>query len=151
MVLGGAAKHRRTADVDVFDGVVRSDVGLGDGGFKGVEVDADEVDGGDAVVGHRALVFRVVAQTEQPAVDERVERLDATVHHFGEAGDLVDRGDGDSRLFDRLGGAAGGDDGDAEAMEFLRERDEPVFIADGDQGTADGDELRRHEVVSLLP
>ena len=50
VVLGRGADHGRAADVDVLDGVFQRHAGLGDGRGEGVEIDADQIDGRDAVL-----------------------------------------------------------------------------------------------------
>jgi hypothetical protein len=50
------------------------DARLGDGLLEGVEVDDDEVDGLDAVLGRLLAMLVVVAQEEESAVDFRFYR-----------------------------------------------------------------------------
>ncbi len=89
MVLRGRADHGRAADVDILDaGVI---VGaFGDGLFKRVQVDHQQVDRADAVFVHRGDMGVVVAQGQQATVDHRVQGLDTAIHHLGKAGDLGD-------------------------------------------------------------
>ena len=114
VVFGGGADHGGAADVDVFDGFFEGGVGFGDGGFKGVEVDDDQVDGLDVVLLHGGEVGGVVAEGEKAAVDEGMEGFDAAVHHFGEAGEVGDVFHGDPGVAEGFGGAAGGDEFDVE-------------------------------------
>ena len=58
VVLGGGADHRRAADVDLLDALVRRGAG-GDGVAERVEVDDDEVERLDAELGELAHVVRV--------------------------------------------------------------------------------------------
>ena len=100
VVFGGAAEHRGAADVDVLDGFLEGDVsGLATVCLEGVEIDHHEVDGLDAVCLRLGDVLRIVAQIEEPAVDLRMEGLDAAIENFGEAGEVGDLGDGDPLLF----------------------------------------------------
>ncbi len=62
---------------------------MGDGLLERVEVHDDEVDRRDALGLHRGDVGGLVAQGEDAAVHPGVQRLDAPVHHLGEAGDLA--------------------------------------------------------------
>jgi hypothetical protein len=98
VVLGGAAQHRRPADVDLLDDLAARDAGLADRLAEPVEVDAQHVDRIDAVLRHRRTMTGVVALAEQAAVDLRVQRLQAPVHQFGEAGVVGDLGDRQARV-----------------------------------------------------
>ncbi len=66
VIFGGGADHRGAADVDVFDRLVKSAVGLGDGLLEGVEVDADEVDGLNVVLLHRGEVSGLSRRARKP-------------------------------------------------------------------------------------
>ena len=50
MVFGGCANHGWTADINILDGVFERAVRIGDGGFKGVEVDHNQIDAIDRVL-----------------------------------------------------------------------------------------------------
>ena len=82
VIFRGAAEHGGAADVDVLDGFLEGDVGLGDGLLEGVEVHDHEVDGQDAVFLGLFLVGFVAAEEEEAAVDFRVEGLDAAIQDF---------------------------------------------------------------------
>ena len=111
---------------------------LGDGRLEGVEVDAHQVDHADAVLLGGRHVRGHVAAREQAAVDARVQRLDAAVHHLGEAGEVVDRADRDAGVGERLGGAAGRDDLDAELVgQRAAELDDAGLVGDGDERALD--------------
>ena len=43
MILRRSADEGHAADVDVFDGISISDIWFGDGLFKGIEIDGNEV------------------------------------------------------------------------------------------------------------
>jgi hypothetical protein len=116
VVLGGRADHARPADVDVLDRLVERHARLAHRLLERVEVDADQVDRLDAVLAHGGHVLGVVAQGEQAAVDLRVQRLDAAVHHLREAGDVGDVGDRELVLAEKLRGPAGADQLDVELV-----------------------------------
>ena len=82
-------------------------------------------------VGLKALVG------EDAAVHARMEGLHAAVEHLGEAGDVLDLGDGDAGLADGRGGRAGGDDLGAGLGEGGGEVDDARLVEDGEEGTAD--------------
>ena len=90
------------------------DAAAGRGRLERVEVHAHEVDELDLVLLRRDHVRRVVAQREQARVELRVQRLDAPAHDLREAREVLDRADLEPGLAQRRGGAAGGDQLDAE-------------------------------------
>ena len=56
-----------------------------------------------------------------------MEGLDAAVEHLGEAGEVADVAHGEAGFAQRAGGAAGGDQFDAEAGERLAKSTRPVL------------------------
>jgi hypothetical protein len=126
-VLGGAAHHGGAADVDVLDRVFQRATGLGHGGFKRVEVDHQQVDGVDAVVLQRRHVLGHIAPRQQAAMHLGVQGLDAAVQHLGEAGDFGHLGHGQALVGQQLGGAAGGDELDAQACSACASSTMPVL------------------------
>ena len=93
-----------------------------------VEVDADEVERLDPVLGERVQVLRQVAPGEDAGVDARVERLHAPAEHLRRRRHLLDasspRGPCSSRY---VGRAARRDELVAEVGEPARELVEPVL------------------------
>ena len=88
MILGRTPQHGGPANVDVLDGVMQMDPGLGHCRLEGVEIHHHQIDGQDAVLAHRGLMHRIAAQVQQPAVNPRVQRLHPTIEHLREAGVL---------------------------------------------------------------
>ena len=123
-VLGGGADHRRPADVDVLDRLRRLRA-LRDGRLEGIEVHDQAIDPLDAEALHRGAVVGVVAKREQPAVDARVQRLHAAVHHLRHAGQRGDVDDRKPGVGERPRGAAGRDDLDAVRDELPRQLHQP--------------------------
>jgi hypothetical protein len=62
-----------------------------------------------------------------------MQRLDAPVHDLGEAREVIDGPDGDTRALELLRGAARGDELDAQLGETGREVDDPALVGDGQQ------------------
>ncbi len=104
-----------------------------DGLAEGVEVDDDEVDRGDPLLGELFQVGGALAVGQDAAVDRRVERLHPPAEDLGRAGDGGDRQDRDPLGFERRLGAAGGEDLDAELGEAADELDEPSLVVDRDE------------------
>ena len=88
--------------------------------------------GVDAVVCHHRLVDAAPAQ--DAAVDLGMQGLDPAVHHFRKAGVIGDFDDGDAVFGQQLGGAAGGEDFDAQAGKGAGEIDDAGFVGNADQG-----------------
>ena len=89
-VLRRAAQHRRPADVDHLDRLLLADAVPRGDLVERVEVDADQVEQLDPVLGERRQVGLDVAPGEETRVDVRVERLHPTAEHLRELGQLVD-------------------------------------------------------------
>ena len=98
MVLGCAADHCRSADVDVLDALIVGRA-AGDCRLERVEIDDKKIDRLDRMLGGRLFMRGVAADRQKPAMHARVKRLDATVHHLGKARQLGDVGDGEARRF----------------------------------------------------
>jgi len=96
VVLGGCAYHRGSSNVDVLDSLLprRRFVRIRDCGSERVEVDDDDVDGIDFVFLKLGNVFWHTPSGKDSSVNGWVQRLDASVEHFGEVGDFVDGRDG---------------------------------------------------------
>ena len=105
-VLRRGAQQRRTADVDVLDRVVERAAVLRDGLAKRVEIDDDEVDGGNRVRCQRRRMLGDVPPRENSGVHLRMERLDAAIEHLGKAGVVADLGDRKPGVRERLRRAA---------------------------------------------
>ena len=115
------------------------------GRLERIEVHADEVDLLDVVLGERGDVLGVAAHGEQPGVQARVQRLHAPVHDLREAREVLDRADLEARVGERLGGAAGRDELDAEVGEAARELDDAALVGDRQQRALDLHRARRGE------
>jgi hypothetical protein len=100
---------------------------------KGIEIGGDDVDRGDLVRRERAHVGGIVAAGQQPAVDARVERLDAAVEDLRESGDIADRGHRHTGGLERGQGAAGGDHLVAEVDQPATEGGDPGLVVDAQQ------------------
>ena len=93
---------------------------------------------------HRRLMRGLGADGEQPAVNARMQRLEASVHHFGEFGELGDVHHGDASLGERGGRAAGRDDLDSARRQRPTQLDKAGLVGNGDQSAADGRNVSGH-------
>ena len=121
VVLRRRPEHRWAADVYVLYGVGDGDVRLRYGLLERVEIDHDQIDERDPVTVGRSHVLRVVAESQKPAMNLRMERLHAPVHHLGEAGVLRNIAHIHSRIPQVGRGAARGHDCDPKRSQSLRE------------------------------
>ncbi len=126
---------RDRADVDLLDALVGGGAG-GDGLAERVEVDDDQVERLDAQLGQLPPVVLQAQVREDARVHPRVQRLDAAVQALGEAGELLDLGDGDAGGGDAGGGGAGGDEGHARLVQAARELLQPGLVVDADERPA---------------
>src|SRR3546814_8417229 len=94
---------------------------------------------------HRPDMGRVVADGEDAAVNGRVQRLDAAVHHLGKTGEVGDVEDSMPRPTHRLRRAAGRDEFDAVTDERGGEVGKARLVADGQERAADGNEIGHGE------
>src|SRR3954453_4203951 len=133
-VLRWPAQHRGAADVDHLDGFLLAHaVATGDLAER-IEVDADEVEGLDRVLGEGGCVLRVVAARQDRGVNPRMQRLDTAAEHLGNAGELFDALDGHPDLvLEEVRWAAAGDELPAELREAASESLQPDLVVDGDQ------------------
>ena len=89
-VFGGAAHHRRSAYVYVFNRVVQRAIGHSDGGFKRVQIDHQQIDGFNAVVLQGLHVGGYITPRQQTAVHFGMQSFDTAIEHFGKAGQVGD-------------------------------------------------------------
>ena len=149
MVLGCGADHRRAANVDVLDAVVIVRA-LGDGFLERIKIHDEEIDRLDVVRLHRRGMVLVGADRQQAAMHARMQRLDAAVHHFGKAGQVGDIGNGEPRVLQRLGGAAGGDEIDAERGQRAGEFNQAGFVGNRQQSAGDAAGMTGHPLLMSL-
>jgi len=147
MVLGGAPDQRRAADIDILDAGVEPGA-PGHRRLERVEVDDHQIDGGDAMRGHRRLVFGIAANAEDAAMHGRMQGLDAAVEHFREAGVVGHLLDRQSGVAQGLGRAAGRQDLHAVVGQRPGEVYETRLVGDGNKGAADGHGGLGHQRVS---
>jgi len=131
-VLGGRAHHGRAADVDVFDGVFQRAARLGNGRLERIEIDHQQVDGWNFRSGQRLHVGSYFAPRQQPAMDARMQRLDAAIEHFRETRVIGHFGDRESRIAQHFGGAAGGQQCNAETGQRSGEFENAGLVGDAD-------------------
>ena len=138
MILGGGADHGRTANVDILDDFLARRA-FGDSGGEGIKVDDDQVDRTDLMLLHGGDMVWIVAHRQQPAVHLGVQRLDPSVHHFREAGEVGNVLHLQSRLAQSLGRAAGGNQFYPMPAQRLPQFDQAGLVGHGKKGALDDD------------
>ncbi len=136
MVLGGGADHRGSADVDLLDGLVGAGTG-GDGLGERVEVGDHQVEGRDPELLELLDVGGQSPVGEDAGMHHRMQGLHPAVQAFGEAGDLLDRGDRQAGVGQPLGGGTGGDQLDTGRDQRPAEVFQSGLVIDGDEGAPD--------------
>ena len=141
-VLRRRAQQARPADVDLLDELVERQVGLRRRLRERIQVDDDEIDRRDAVLGERRAVVGAVPARQNPGVDPGMERLDPAVHHLGHPGDVRDADYRQAGPRQGLGGPAGGDQFDAPGGQGRGKWHQPCLIGDTQK--------RAHEMTVFL-
>lgn len=136
VVLGRGTHHRRAADVDLLDALIRSGAG-GDGLTERVEVADDQLEGGHAEVVQLRKVFRLARVGEDAGVHARVQRLDTPFEALGESGELLDPHHRYAEPVDEGGRSAGGDQFDSGVVQTAGQSFETGLVVDRDQGPSD--------------
>ena len=132
VVLGRAAHHGGTADVDLLDGIGL--VGAGAHGVgERVQVDDHQVERLDAELLELLGVLGVGHISQNAGVNVRVQRLDAAVEAFGESGDIGHLGYLDAQFGKLLGGRTSGNNFGAGLHERFREYFDAFLMKDRDQ------------------
>ena len=145
MILRGGANHRRATNIDVFDHFIAFRA-FGHGLLEGIEIDDDEIDRADGVIGHCLRMFRIVTHGQQPAMDHRVQRLDPAIHHFGKTGEVRHVLHRKPGIAQRLGRAAGGDQFHAQPRQALPQFNQAALVGHREQCPLDRD-FRHHGIT----
>ena len=135
VVAGGSREERRPAHVDHLDRLVEGDAALAHLGGEGRDVDDDEVDEPDRVLGQLGELLGPVAPGEDPGVDRRVEGLDRAAEEGRDVGEGRHGKDVDAVCREVLPGSVGRVDLDAEGQEIAREADQSLAVGDREEGS----------------
>jgi hypothetical protein len=134
VILGGRAQHRGPAHVDVLDRILVAAARARDRRGEGIEVDDQDVDGGDAMRAHDGIVHAGAA--EQGAVHGGMQRLHAAVHDLGKASERGHLGHGEAGRGERARRAAGRDQAKAQRGELAGELDDAGLVGNREQRPA---------------
>jgi hypothetical protein len=132
-VLRRGAQHARSTDVDLLDDFIGRDADARRRLPKRVQVDDDEVDRRDAVLGDRRHVLGEISPRQEPAVHRGMQGLHASVEHLGKAGHVGDVAYGDVRFTQGARGAAGRDELPAVRVQAASEFEQTGLVGDGEE------------------
>src|SRR5690554_3802170 len=117
MGFGRAPHHRGAADIDVLDRLLTS-CAPSDRFLKGVEVNADEIDGCAADALEIGAVLIAIAH-EDAAVDSRMKGLHASIHDLGRTREIAHIAYGNSGVAECLCRAARAEDLEAQLRKLF--------------------------------
>ncbi len=90
MILCGTSKHRRSTDIDVFNGFFMGEIYFRNRLLEGIEIHNDVVDRMNRMFIDLCLMFRQIPSIEQSSMDLRVECFDTSIQHLRKLRDLLD-------------------------------------------------------------
>ena len=91
---------------------------------------------------HGSAVVIIIANGQQAAMHIWVKCLDASIHHFGKAGQFGNVATREARVTQQFCRAAGGHQFDALRRQLFGEIDNAVLIGDRNQGAGYGFDIR---------
>ena len=144
IILRGAAHHRRSADVDLFDGLGERDAGFRDGRFERIEIYDHEIDRLKTVFPRFLFVFGISAFVEEAAMNAWMQRFHATLQDLRKIREVRNLAHGNFFFPQQLGGAAGGNDIDAAAFERSCEHGDAFLVGNGNERARDFHDRRRN-------
>ena len=137
VVLGCCTQHGRAADVDVFDRIAQGAVKARDGLGEGIEIDHQQVDRPDAVMGECLHMLGQVAACQQATVHLGMQGFDPAIEHFGKTGVVGYFGDREPGLAQQFGGASGREQADPKGGQLRGQLDDASLVGNADQGLLD--------------
>ena len=126
MILGGRPNHCRSANVDIFDGIINRRVVARDRLLEGIQVHGQQIDRFDTVFCHHCIVG--AAPTQQAAVNGRMQCFYAAIHDFGEAGFVADLDHIEAGFAQCAAGATSGENFNAQFGKAGGERNKSMLI-----------------------
>ena len=127
-ILGRGAHHRRPADIDILDDLVKMYSWFSGGLFKGVKVHHHHVDRLNPMLARRRHVCCIVPDMQDAPVDFRVKGLHPPIHHLRKAGKLGDVFHRNTCIAQQLGRASSRDQLDFQAGQFGGKLNNPSLI-----------------------
>jgi hypothetical protein len=150
VVLRRRADHRRTADVDLLDALVRRRTRR-DGLGERVQVHHQQVERLDAQVRQLRDVLRLTQVGQQAGVHPGVERLHPPVQRLREPGHLLDRRHRHAGIRDDASRAARRHDLHAVRVQTRRQLQQTRLVRNPDEGPANRAPLVSHGMLTFRP
>ncbi len=135
VVARGGGDERGSADVDQLDRLVQRHGSRTDLRREGLDVDDDEVDQPDALLGQLLELVGRASTSEDAGVDLRIERLDLAAGEWLAVGQAADRLHLDTGLGERRARSVGREELYAMGCKVAREFGYPVAVSDREQGS----------------
>ena len=126
------AHHRRAADVDIFDQLVRGHAGCGGRGRKRIEIHDDQIDGLDFIFGNLGTIVRLAALKKNPAVHFGVQCFHPAAEHFRPSGQFGHVANFHTGLAQQFRRPAGGNNFNREGSELPRKIHNASFVVNTD-------------------
>src|SRR5574344_3012890 len=117
-VLGSTAKHRRTSNVDMFNGILHGDIGFCYGLTERIKVHTDQVDSLYSIVLQLFHVLWDIPAGQESSMDFRMKSLDSAITDFRESCHVADACDLQSGFLQHFHCAAGRDDFPSHLRKF---------------------------------
>ena len=90
IVFSRSTDHAGATNIDIFNSFCQGDARFGNRLLERIQVDYDQIDGGNAMIFHILDVGRIVTDGQNGTVDFRMKRLDTAIHHLWEARHIID-------------------------------------------------------------
>src|SRR5579884_2048924 len=127
-ILGGRADHRWPTDINVLDQLLEVHALLGSRFLERVKIYDHHIDRLDSVLGDSSTMGRIFAAMQDSAVDFGMQRLYATVEHFGKTRKVGDVLDVDPRIAQQLRGSSCRNQLHAHTRQLVGEIGDAGFI-----------------------
>ena len=147
MILGRAAEHGRTADIDVFDRLMQAHPGAGDGLLEGIKIHDHQINRWNLMGRRGGFMLRVAPNVQQSTVDFGMQRFDPAVQHFRKARVGAQISDLQPGLAEGFGGASGRDQLDPGRLQGLGQVNQAGLVGNREQCACDS----CHKRTSFAP
>ena len=133
----GAAKHRWTADVDIFDRFSQRHIRFGDRLFEWIEINDDEIDRFETLVARFLFMLRIASLVEQPTVNAGMQSFHSPFQHLGKSRKTGYVPDRDLFLTQQFRRSTGRNNVDTLLVERAREVGNAALVGNGKEGAGD--------------
>ena len=132
IVLCCSANHGRAAYIDILNRFRQSYIRTGNGFTEWIQIDCHQINTRDSMFLHSLYMFRIVPDSQNAAMNLRVQCLDTSIHHFRETCHLRYRNNRNAGCCDSLQSTSGRNDFYAQFMKSLCKFHNTRFIRNTD-------------------